>query len=287
MESILSSLLGYLSAGFVQRAFIIGIVIALLSSMLSVYIVLKRLSLIGDGLAHTAYGGIAIGLAVGSLFPSLSGLNAYWIGGAIVVVGSVMITKVIRSQRLTGDAAVAVFLELGLASGIFITSVTLNYGFALDSLLFGSILLVTWQQIYVAAAVTVATALFLIFFYKELLYTVFDEVQAQAAGIVTWKYDYLLAVLAGIAVVVSIPIVGILLISALLVVPALSSMQVARSFKQTIFISPAFGVAAVVLGLLLSLVVPNAAPGSAIVLVALAMLLGAMLLKRLGTFLSR
>jgi zinc transport system permease protein len=112
-------------------------------------------------------------------------------------------------------------------------------------------------------------------------------VQAQAAGIVTWKYDYLLAVLAGIAVVVSIPIVGVLLISALLVVPALSSMEVARSFRQTIFISPMFGVAAVVLGLLLSLVMPNAAPGSAIVLVALALLLGTMLIMKLKTFLSK
>jgi zinc transport system permease protein len=270
----------------VQRAFVIGVIIAILSSMLSVYIVLKRLSLIGDGLAHTAYGGIAIGLAAGSLWPALSDYNPYWVGGAIVIVGSLLITKVIRSQRLSGDAAVAIFLELGLATGIFVTSITLNYGFALDSLLFGSSLLVTWNQIFAAIAVTAVAAVLLVFCYKELLYTVFDEVQAQASGIVTWKYDYLLAVLAGIAVVVSIPIVGILLISALLVVPALTGMQVARSFRQTIVAAPLFGIVATVLGLLLSLLLPNAAPGSAIVLVALATLALTIGLKKVVGFLS-
>jgi zinc transport system permease protein len=281
MENILSSILTYLSAGFIQRAFVIGILIAILSSILSVYIVLKRLSLIGDGLAHTAYGGIAIGLAIGAFEPKLANVNPYFIGGAIVVLGSIMITKTIRSARLTGDAAVAVFLELGLATGIFITSVTLNYGFDLNALLFGSILLVTWNQIYAALFVLVVAVAVIFVFYKQLLYTVFDEVQARAAGIVTWKFDYLLAVLAGIAVVVSIPIVGILLISALLVLPALTSLQIARSFKQTILMSPLFGLASVILGMFFSIIEPNAAPGGTIVLVGLALLLAAMVAKKI------
>ena len=124
METTLSSILTYLSAGFIQRAFIVGILMALLCSLLSVYIVIKRLSLIGDGLAHTAYGGLAIGLAIGSVESMLS--NPFLVGGAIVIVGSIMITKAIRSARFSGDAAVAVFLELGLATGIFVTSVTRN-----------------------------------------------------------------------------------------------------------------------------------------------------------------
>jgi zinc transport system permease protein len=106
-------------------------------------------------------------------------------------------------------------------------------------------------------------------------------VQARAAGIVTWKFDYLLAVLAGIAVVVSIPIVGILLISALLVLPALTSLQIARSFKQTILMSPLFGLASVILGMFFSIIEPNAAPGGTIVLVGLALLLAAMVAKRI------
>jgi len=283
METILNPILTYLNAGFIQRAFIIGIIVAVLSSILSVYIVLKRLSLIGDGLAHTAYGGIAIGLAIGALIPSLSGVNPYLIGGAIGLLGSIMITKTIRSARFSGDAAVAVFLELGLATGIFVTSVTLNYGFNLDALLFGSILLVTWNQIYAAAFVLVVTVLILFTFYKQLLYTIFDEVQARASGIVTWRFDYLLALLAGITVIVSIPIVGILLISALLVLPALTSMQIARSFKQTVLLSPIFGSLSVIVGMLVSIIQPHAAPGGTIVLVGLGLLLTTMVAKWIGS----
>jgi zinc transport system permease protein len=244
-----------------------------------VYVVLKKLSLIGDGLAHTAYGGIAIGLAIGGFFPSLSRVNPYWIGGGIVVLGSIMITKAIRSSRFTSDAAVAVFLELGLATGVFVTSITLNYGYSLDALLFGSILLVTMQQIEAAAFVLAVTTGLVVVFYKELLYTTFDEIQARASGIVTWRFDYLLAILAGIAVVVSIPIVGILLISALLVLPALTSIQIARSFQQTILMSPIFGFSSVIIGLLVSVILPNAAPGGAIVLVGIGLLLVVLVAK--------
>ena len=279
MEITLNSIFTLLGAGFIQRAFIIGILIAVLSSIVSVYTVLKRLSLIGDGLAHTAYGGIAIGLAIGGLVPSLG--NAYVVGGAIVIIGSIMITKAIRSARFSGDAAVAVFLTLGLATGIFVTSVTLNYGFDLDALLFGSILLVTWSQIYAAAFVLVVTTILIIVFYKQLLYTIFDEVQARASGIVTWRFDYLLAVLAGVAVIVSIPIVGVLLISALLVLPALTSIQITRSFKQTILLSPVFGVLSVILGLLFSVIQPHAAPGGTIVLSGLAILLAALAARKI------
>jgi zinc transport system permease protein len=280
METTLNTILTYLSYGFIQRAFIIGILTALLSSILSVYFVLKRLSLIGDGLAHTAYGGIAIGLAVGGLFPSLAG-NAYLIGGAIVVAGSILITKAIRSAKFSGDAAVAIFMTLGLATGVFVTSVTLQYGFDLDALLFGSILLVTWNQIYSAAFILVVTVVLITVFYKELLYTVFEEVQARAAGIVTWKFDYLLSILAGLAVVVAIPIVGVLLISALLVLPALASIQITQSFKQTILLSPVLGSVSVILGLFFSIIEPNAAPGGTIVLSGLAILLLSIVAKKI------
>ena len=175
----------------------------------------------------------------------------------------------------------AVFLTLGLATGVFVTSVTLQYGFDLDALLFGSILLVTWSQIYAAALILVLTVVLITVFYKELLYTVFDEVQARAAGIVTWKFDYLLSILAGLAVVVSIPIVGVLLISALLVLPALASIQTTQSFKQTILLSPVLGSVSVILGLFFSIIEPNAAPGGTIVLSGLAILLVAIAARKI------
>lgn len=110
----LETFLLMMAQGFVQRAFLIGVVVAFLSSILSVFIVLKRISLIGDGLAHTAFGGLALGYYLGLL--------PLWVAGGVVVLGSVGITKAMRGSKISGDAAVAIFLQLGLASGIVLLS---------------------------------------------------------------------------------------------------------------------------------------------------------------------
>src|SRR2546425_4654403 len=130
----LETFLTLLSAGFIQRAFIIGTIIAVLSSILSVFIVLKRVSLIGDGLAHTAFGGLALGYYL-DIYP-------LWVGAVVVVIGSLGITRAIRSTKISSDAAVAVFLQMGLASGIVLLSLARGFGVNLEGLLFGSILLV-------------------------------------------------------------------------------------------------------------------------------------------------
>jgi zinc transport system permease protein len=259
-----------MAQGFIQRAFIIGIIVALLSSILSVFIVLKRISLIGDGLAHTAFGGLALGYYVGIL--------PLWVAGAIVILGSIGITKATRS-KVSSDAAVAVFLELGLASGIFLLSLARGYGISLESLLFGSILLVSLDQILYALVVLGVTFAFVLIFYKELAYSTFDEVQARAAGIRTWFFDYSIGVFAGIAIIVSIPIVGVLLISALLVLPALTSLQISRSLRQTVLLSPLFGLLSVVLGLMAS-VITDTASGATIVLVGLAIFIVTLATRR-------
>ncbi len=252
-----------LQAPFLQRALIISIIIALLSSILSIFIVLKKVSLIGDGLSHTAFGGLALGYAL-SIFP-------IWIAGITVVLGSIGINKAMRSTKISSDAAVAVFLQLGLAGGITLLSIAGGYGVNLESLLFGSILIVNMEQIITAAAVA-AVALTIIFvFFKEMVYVTFDETQARAAGIKTWFFDYMLSILCGVVVIVSIPIVGVLLISALLVLPALISTQITKSFRQTVLLAPIVGVITVALGILASVVL-DAAPGGTIVLVGLAIL---------------
>lgn len=276
--SWLDQMLNLLTYTFVQRAFLIGILIALLSSLLSVFIVLKNVSLIGDGLAHTTFGGLAIGYYIGA--------EPFWTATVLVVLASMGITKLTRSAKIPSDAAVAVFLTLGLASGILFYKLGKGFGINLESLLFGSILLVSVDQIVLAAAVLAITAAAILLFFSRLAYTVFNETQAQAAGIRTAAYDYLLSVLAGIAVIVSIPIAGILLIAALLVLPGLTAIQVARSFRQAMLLSPAVGLASVVLGILLSLSL-DVAPGATIVLVGLGILLVVVSVRRIGTLLSR
>ena len=269
---IILDLLELLQAGFVQRAFIISIIIAVLCSVLSIFIVLKKISLIGDGLAHTAFGGLALGYYIG--------LIPLWVAGVTVVLGSIGITKAMRSTKISSDAAVAVFLQLGLAAGIVLLSIARGFGINLESLLFGSVLLVDVDQIIAAAVIAVVTLGVVFLFFKELVYVTFDETQARAAGIKTWFFDYLISVLAGIVVIVAIPIVGILLISALLVLPALISTQLAKSFRQTVILSPIMGLITVTLGLLISIII-DAAPGGTIVLTGLAILAAVFAAKRI------
>lgn len=255
--------LSLLQAPFIQRAFVISIIIAVLSSILSVFIVLKKISLIGDGLSHTAFGGLALGYYV-SIFP-------LWIAGITVVLGSIGINKALRSTKISGDAAVAVFLQLGLAGGITLLSLARGFGVNLESLLFGSVLVVDNTQIITAAIVAAITLTIIFLFFKEMVYITFDETQARAAGIKTWVFDYLLSILSGIVVIIAIPIVGILLISSLLVLPALISTQVTQSFKQTVILAPIVGLITVIIGILLSVII-DAAPGGTIVLTGLAIL---------------
>jgi zinc transport system permease protein len=271
MTNMLDAFFSMLSQGFIQRAFVIGLVVALLSSILSVFIVLKRISLIGDGLAHTAFGGLALGYYL-DVFP-------LWVAGLVVILGSIGITKVTRSSRISGDAAVAIFLQLGLASGIVLLSLSRGYGLNLESLLFGSILLVSIDQILSAVVVLAITVVLVFVFFKELVYTTFDETQARASGIRTWFFDYLVSILAGMAIIVSIPIVGVLLISALLVLPAVTSTQISNSLKQTVFLSPLFGLLSVILGLCASIILDTAS-GATIVLVGLAIFLVALVTRR-------
>ncbi len=263
---MLDSLLNMLQQAFIQRALVAGVILAILSSILSIFIVLKRVSLIGDGLGHTAFGGLALGYFLGVQ------QLVNWVASIVVVLGSIGITKAIRSAKISGDAAVALFLQLGLASGGVLLSLARGFGVNLESLLFGSIILVNYEQIYIALAVLIATLVIVFAFYKELVLVTFDETQAKAAGVRTWFFDYLVSALAGVVVMAAIPIVGVLLISALLVLPALTSLQVSRSFKQTMILSPVFGLLTVVLGLLLCIIL-DTAPGATIVVVGLGIFL--------------
>src|SRR5438445_12203743 len=137
-----------------------GVIIGILSSILSIFIVLKRLSLIGDGLSHTAFGGLSLGYFLNIAY--FVDIAPIWAGTIVVVLGSVGITKAIRSTKISGDAAVALFLQLGLASGIMLLSISRGFGFNIETLLFSYILIVNIYHIYVALR-GIASTLDLIF----------------------------------------------------------------------------------------------------------------------------
>jgi len=262
-----------LSYGFMQRAIISGIAIALLCSVVGLFLVLRRYSLFGDAIAHSSFGGIAAGLLIG-IYP-------LWGAYIVSLFSALVITRIRQKFDISGDAAVAVLLSSGIAVGLILIS--LSGGFTVDifSFLFGSILLVSVEDTILILGLTGAILIVILLLYRQLIYSTFNEEQAKVSGIPVEKINYLIVFIAGITVVTSIQLVGILLISALFVIPNVTAIMYGRSFKQTALLSIAFAVSAVICGILVSYVF-DITPAGTIVLLSLAILGTSMGLKSAG-----
>ena len=250
-----------LTYGFMQRALISGIAIAVLCSVVGLFLVLRRYSLFGDAVAHSSFGGIAAGLLIG-LYP-------LWTAYAVSLISALVITRIKQSFDISGDASVAILLSSGIAAGLVMIS--LAGGFTVDilSFIFGSILLVSTNDVILILALTGAILVVILLLYRELIYSTFNEEQAKVSGIPVEKINYLIVFLAGITVVTSIQLVGILLISALFVIPNVTAIMYGKGFKHTAFISISFSVFAVVGGILLSYVF-DITPAGTIVMLSIA-----------------
>ena len=262
-----------LSYGFMQRAIVSGIAIALLCSVVGLFLVLRRYSLFGDAIAHSSFGGIAAGLLIG-IYP-------LWTAYAVSLLSALIITRIRQKFDISGEAAVAVLLSSGIAVGLILIS--LSGGFTIDifSFLFGSILLVSVEDTILILSLTGAILIVILLLYRQLIYSTFNEEQAKVSGIPVEKINYLIVFIAGITVVTSIQLVGILLISALFVIPNVSAIMYGRSFKQTAILSSSFAVSSVVIGILLSYVL-DITPAGTIVSISITILATTMGLKSLG-----
>lgn len=248
-----------LEFGFMQRALIAGIAVAITTSVIGLFLVLRRNSLFGDALSHVAFGGIALGLAV-NVYP-------LWTGLGLSIAGALGITRLRQSARVPSDATVAILLSSGLALGILIVSASGGFTLDLFSFLFGSILLVSVNDtlaILAMAGVILATVIVL---YKQLMYITFDEEQARVSGLRISALNYLFVVLASVAAVVSMRLVGILLVSALIVIPNVTALLFGRGFKKTALISVGVSIFSIVTGIAVSYTF-DLAPAGTIVLVS-------------------
>lgn len=254
-------ILDILSFSFMQKAIISGIAVALLCSVVGLFLVLRRYSLFGDAIAHSSFGGIAAGLLVG-IYP-------LWTAYLVSLASALIITRIRQKFDISGEAAVAVLLSSGIAIGLILIS--LSGGFTMDifSFLFGSILLVSTKDTILILALTGSVLIVILLLYRQLIYSTFNEEQAKVSGIPVEKINYLIVFIAGITVVTSIQLVGVLLISALFVIPNVSAIMYRRGFKQTSLISISFSVFSVVTGILVSYVF-NLTPSGAIVLISIA-----------------
>lgn len=248
-----------LQFGFIQRALISGIAVAVSCSVIGLFLVLRRQSLYGDALSHVAFGGIALGLFT-NVYP-------IWTAFAVSILASLGITKLRESTKIPGDSAVAVLLSAGLATGVVL--IGLSGGFSLDlySFLFGSILLISYNDQLMIVVLSLIVLAIMYKIYRKLVYIAFDEEQAKVSGIDVTKLNYLFIVLASITVITSVRLVGVLLISSLIVIPNITAMMLGKGFKKTLMISIFTAVLSVIGGIVISYIM-NLAPGGTIVIIS-------------------
>ena len=262
----MSTLIHYFSFSFVQYAFIVGVLISLCSSLLGVTLVLKRFSFIGDGLSHVAFGAMAIAAVL-----NLS--NNMYLVLPFTVIAAILLLRTGKNTKIQGDAAIAVISVSSLALGYLLMNVfssSANLAGDVCSTLFGStsILTLTKAEFYLCVILSIAVIAAFIVFYNKIFAVTFDENFAQAVGTHASLYNLVIAVIIAIIIVLAMNLVGSLLISALVIFPALSAMRVLRSFKSVIICSAAVSVVCSVSGLLIS-ILAGTPVGSTIVAVNL------------------
>jgi zinc transport system permease protein len=260
---------------FFQRALIGGILIGVMAPLIGIFIVLRRLSMIGDTLAHISIAGVALGFLV-NLYPLGMGL-------LFAVLAAFAIEKLRKAYKGYAELSIAIMLSggIGLASILF----TMGKGFNMNvhSYLFGSILSLNDNDLLLILGVTIVVISIVFIYLKEMFLVTFDEDAASVSGLPLGIFNILITVLTALVVSVAIKIVGALLVSALLTVPIACSLVMGKGFRQTIWIAIAFSEAAVIVGLTISAIY-DLAPGGSIVLLLITLLMMSLAAKRIFRF---
>lgn len=261
----MSQLLQFFSFPNVQYALIVGVLIALCSSLLGVTLVLKRFSFIGDGLSHVAFGALAIAMV-------LKLTNEMLIVLPITVFTAILLLRSGQNTKIKGDASLAMISVGALALGYLIINMfakSANISGDVCSTLFGSTSILTLNptDVWVCGIMSVLVIVLFLLFYRQIFAVTFDENFATATGVRANLYNLLIAVITAIVIVVAMNLVGSLLISALVIFPALSAMRVFKNFKAVILCSAVISTVAAFLGIVLSMIGKGAPVGSAIVAV--------------------
>ena len=255
---------------FMQKAFLVGILLAVIIPLIGVIVVLKRLSMIGDALSHTSLAGVAIGLILG--------INPI-IGAVVVCVMAAFSIEAIRkSLPKYAEISISIIMSVGIGLASVLSGF-IEDGAAFNSFLFGSIVAITDTEVIMVVIVTIIVVAAFIVLYKELMFITFDEQGAELAGVPVKKINFLITLLTAITVSVAARSVGALIVSSLMVIPVACAMQLANSYKKTVLYSVCFAVFFTVVGLFLSYYL-NLKPGGTIVLTGVVILIPLMVVKR-------
>lgn len=233
-----------LSYGFMQRALITGIVVSILTGIISVFVVLRRVSFIGSGISHAAFGGVAIGF-----FAGINPMITAMIYSILIAFG---IERISSKGKVAEDTAIGVFFSSSMALGIVLIGLSKSYNVDLFGYLFGSILAISENEMWLTIAITIVILAALAVIMKELLLTTFNEELAIVSGIPTRLIKSIFLVSMAVAIVMSIKVAGIILVSALLVIPGAVAQLVSRSFYPMMLISCFIALFSTIAGLYLS-----------------------------------
>lgn len=262
----------FLSYDFLKKALIVGLLVTLSASLLGVSLVLKRFSMIGDGLSHVAFGAISIAAAL-----NIAPLK---VSIPVVVIAAFLLLKLSQNSKINGDAAIALISSSALAIGVFINSLSTNIKSDLTSYMFGSILAISDEDLIISVILSFIVITLFVIFYNKIFSITFDESFAKATGIKSDFYNMLIAFLTAITTVIGMRLMGALLMSSLLIFPAITSMRLCRSFKSVVISSSLVSTLCFIIGLGLSYSIDTPA-GSTIVIINLFMLILAFTIEKI------
>ena len=252
-----------LSYPFMTRAFLVGSLVALCSALLGVSLVLKRYSMIGDGLSHVGFGAMAIAAAMNAA--------PLTIAIPVVIVAAILLLRISGNAKIKGDAAIALISTTSLAVGVMVISLTTGMNTDVYNYMFGSILAMSAEDVKLSLVLSVFVLILFIVFYHKIFAITFDETFARATGVKAGVYNTLIAVLTAVTIVLGMRMMGALLISSLIIFPALTSMRVCRTFKSVIINAAVISVVCLIAGVTLSYVAATPA-GASVVLANLVMM---------------
>ena len=253
MNTIIETIISMFSFSFIARALIVGFLVSLCASLLGVSLVLKRYSMIGDGLSHVGFAALAIASALN--------MTPLMVSIPVVVASAFFLLRLSEHSTIRGDAAIAIFSTGALAVGVMVISLSKGMNTDVYNYLFGSILTMSKADLRLSIILSIAVIVLFVVFYNKIFAVTFDENFARATGVKAGLYNMIIALLTAVTIVLGMRMMGALLISSLIIFPALSSMRIFKSFRAVIVSSAFISVFCFTLGVLISyiLVTPTGA----------------------------
>jgi len=243
---------------FIVRAFVVGILVSLCASLLGICLVMKRFSMLGDGLSHVGFGALAVAAAMNAAPLAVS--------IPVVIAAAFLLLRMSENSKIKGDAAIALISTGSLAIGVLIISLTTGMNTDVYNYLFGSILAMSKSDVSLSVSLSVAILVLFVFFYHKLFAITFDETFAKAGGVKTGLYNMLIALLTALTVVLGMRMMGALLISSLIIFPALTAMRIFKRFKTVTICSAIIAVVCFCIGIMVSYLYATPAGASVVVM---------------------